>query len=65
MPDEIPASISWSNSEIVQSDELYPGITPNIFTQRINNHYNLRNINHFETLFVRTIFNGKERVPHN
>ena len=35
-----------------------------IFTQRINNHYNLRHINHFETQFVRTVYNGTEGVSY-
>ena len=35
-----------------------------IFTQRINNHCNLRYINHFETPFVITIYNGTESVSY-
>ena len=27
-----------------------------------NNHHNLRHINHFETSFVRTVYNGTESV---
>ena len=34
------------------------------FTPRINNHYNLRHINHFETTFVRTVYNGMESVSY-
>ena len=30
-------------------NEMSPGTTCDIFTQRINSHYNLRHINHFET----------------
>ena len=32
-------------------NELSPEITSDLFTQRIDNHYNLRNINHFEAPF--------------
>ena len=35
-----------------------------IFTQRTNNHYNLRNVNHFETSFVRAVSNGTESVSY-
>ena len=35
-----------------------------IFSQRINNHYNLRNINHFETPFVRTVYNVTQSVSY-
>ena len=45
-------------------NELSPEIIRDIFTQRINNHYNLRHINHFETLFVRTVYNGTESVSY-
>ena len=34
------------------------------FTQRINNHYSLRHINHFETPFVRIAYNGTKSVSH-
>ena len=37
---------------------LSPEFTSNIFMQRIDNHYNLRNINHFGTPFVSTVYNG-------
>ena len=51
-------------------NELSPGIICDIFIQRINNHYNLRNINFylkhkkylFETPFVRTIYKRTESV---
>ena len=43
-------------------NEMYPEIICDIFTQRINNHYNLRHINHFETPFVRTVYKGTESV---
>ena len=39
-------------------NEICPGNICDIFTQRINNYYNLRHINHFETHFVRTICNA-------
>ena len=39
-------------------NEMYPEIISDNFTQRINNHYNLRHINHFDTPFVRTVFDG-------
>ena len=52
-------------------NELSPGIICDIFIQRINNHYNLRNINFylkhkkylFETPFVRTIYK-EQKVSH-
>ena len=40
-------------------NEMSPEIIRDIFTQRIN-HYNLRHINHFETPFVRTVYNVTE-----
>ena len=45
-------------------NEMSPEIICDIFTQRINNHYNLRHINHFETPFVRTVCNGMESVSY-
>ena len=33
-------------------NELFPDITSDIFTQRKNNHNNLRNIDNFEIPFV-------------
>ena len=39
-------------------NELCPEIICEIFTQRTNNHYNLRNINPFEIPFVRTVYDG-------
>ena len=45
-------------------NEMSPEIICDIFTQRINNHYNLRHINHFETPFVRTVYNGTESVSY-
>ena len=45
-------------------NELSPEIICDIFMQRINNHYNLRHINHFETPFVRTVYNGTESVSY-
>ena len=44
--------------------ELSPEIISDIFTQRINNHYNLRHINHFEATFVRAVYNETERVSY-
>ena len=44
--------------------EMSPGIICDIFTYRINSHYNLRHINHFETPFVRTVYNGMESVSY-
>ena len=41
-----------------------PEIICDIFTQRINNHYNLRHVNHFETPFIRTVYNGTESVSY-
>ena len=45
-------------------NEMSPEIICDIFTQRINNHYNLRRINHFEIPFVRTVYNGTESVSY-
>ena len=45
-------------------NEISPEIICDICTQRINNHCNLRHINHFETPFVRTIYNGTESVSY-
>ena len=61
-------SIHYRNIQILATEmfkvktELSPEIICDIFTQRMNNHYNLRNINHFETPFVRPIYNESERV---
>ena len=41
-------------------NEISPEIICDICTQRINNHCNLRHINHF----VRTIYNGTESVSY-
>ena len=43
-------------------NEMSPEIICDIFTQRINNHYNLRHINHFETPFVRTVYKGSHTL---
>ena len=40
--------------------ELSPEIICDIFTQGINNHCNVRNINHFEVPFVRTVYHRTE-----
>ena len=45
-------------------NELSPPIVCDIFTQRINNYYNLRNINYFETPFVRTVYIGIESISY-
>ena len=45
-------------------NELSPEIICDIFTQRVNNHYNLRNFNHFETPFVRIVCNRTECVSY-
>ena len=58
-------SIHHKNIQILATEmfkvktELSPEIISDIFTQIMNNHYNLRHINHFETPFVRT-----ERVSY-
>ena len=44
--------------------EMSPEIICDTFTQRINNHDNLRHINHFETPFARTVYNGTENVSY-
>ena len=41
-------------------NEMPPEIICDILTQRINNHDNLRHINHSETPFVRTVYNRTE-----
>ena len=46
-------------------NEKSPEIICDIFTQRMNNNYDPRDINYFETPFVRTVYNGTEpRVFH-
>ena len=45
-------------------NEMSPEIICDIFTQRINNHYDLRHINHFETPFVRTVYQRTESVSY-
>ena len=45
-------------------NEMSPEIIYDIFTQRINNHYDLRHINHFETPFVRTVYKRTESVSY-
>ena len=45
-------------------NEMSPEIICDIFAQRINNHYNLRHINHFEIPLVRTICNEAESVSY-
>ena len=45
-------------------NEMSPEIICEIFTQRINNHYNLRHINNFETPFIRTVYHGIESVSY-
>ena len=44
--------------------DMSPESICDIFTPRINNHYDLRHINHFETPFGRTVYNGTESVSH-
>ena len=44
------------NEEIISSEIIY--------TQRINNHCNLRHKNYFETPFVRTVYNGTEGASY-
>ena len=41
-------------------NEMSRVIFCDIFTKRINSHYNVRHSNHFETPFVRTVCNGME-----
>ena len=45
-------------------NKLSSEISCDIFAQRINNHYNLRHINHFETPFGRIVYNGTESVSY-
>ena len=45
-------------------NEMSPGIASDIFTHRINNHYNLRHLNHFQTPFVGTVYNGTDNVSY-
>ena len=51
-------------TEIFKVKNESPEIICDIFMQRINNHYNLRHINHFETPFVRTVYNERESVSY-
>ena len=41
-------------------NEKSPEIICDIFTPKINNRYNLRHINQFETPLVRNVYNGTE-----
>ena len=45
-------------------NEISPEIICDMFGQIINNHYNLRHINHFETPLVRTVYNGTESISY-
>ena len=45
-------------------NEMPPGIVCDIFTKRKNNRYNVRHINHFETPFVRTVYNRMESISY-
>ena len=45
-------------------NEMSPEIICDTFTPIINNHYNLRHINHFETPSVSTVYNGIESVSY-
>ena len=45
-------------------NEISPKIICDIFTQRINYHYNLRHINHFKTPFVTVVYNDTESVSY-
>ena len=40
------------------------GVKSDLFTQRIDNRYNLRSINHSETSFVKTDDNGTESISY-
>ena len=44
--------------------EMSPEIICDIFIQRLDNQYNVIHINHFETPFVRTVYNGTESVSY-
>ena len=43
---------------------MSPEIICDIFIQRLDNQYNVIHINHFETNFVRTVYNGTESVSY-
>ena len=45
-------------------NEKSPEIICDIFTPKINNRYNLRYINHFETPFVKNVYNGTENASY-
>ena len=47
-----------------EKNELPPEIICDIFTQRINNHYWMKHINHFETFFVRTFHKGTKSLSY-
>ena len=44
--------------------EMSPEIICDIFIQRLDNQYNVIHIYHFETPFVRTVYNGTESVSY-
>ena len=44
--------------------EMSPEIICDIFIQRLDNQYNVIHIYHFETSFVRTVYNGTESVSY-
>ena len=41
-----------------------PENTLHVFTQATNNHCNLKDITDFQTLLVRTVYNGTESISH-
>ena len=45
-------------------NNLLAEIVPNIFTQRTQNHYSLRNTSDFKIPFVRTVYHGTESVSY-
>ena len=47
-----------------EKNELPPENICDIFTQRINNHYCMKHINHFETFFVRIFYKGTKSLSY-
>ena len=45
-------------------NDLSIEILSNIFTQRTQNHYCLRNASDFQILFVRTVYHGTESISY-
>ena len=64
----MPHEELWLNDGTVylnhRNIQTSPEISSYVFSQAINNHCNLKNINDFETSLVRTAYNGTENVSY-